>query len=327
MQKNQWYFLLVAVHDKPCGFVCTVVVDYSTHLHFAFFVLGNQALVGHNAHGPSIYPGIAAYNSLAVVFFKFIQYRPIHYAFNNVPYIIRLCIAFAHYTVNTVRIFRWQFGSNSTKARYCWLAKFIHYFFYLVQAFLLGIKFIICNTAYFGMCNCTTQCFVVYVFANGSFNKVTARQKNGAVVFDHQCFVAHYGQVGPACNAGTHYGCNLCYAQCTHFCIVSEYPAKMFLVGEYLVLHRQVHTCTIHQVNNGQPVFHGNFLHPQILLACYGKPCTCLNRLVVGHNYTLPAAYITNTGNGTTCGAAALRFVHLEPCKGAYFCEYGVGIN
>jgi PhzF family phenazine biosynthesis protein len=59
MQKNKRYFLLIAIHNKPCCFIGTVIINYSTHLHFTFFILYYKPLVCYNSSRPSVYSGIA----------------------------------------------------------------------------------------------------------------------------------------------------------------------------------------------------------------------------------------------------------------------------
>ena len=73
LQEHQWYFLLVAVHDKAGRLVCAVVIDNAAHLHFALAALHYLALVGYYAHCPAIYTRIAANDGLAIVFLKLVE--------------------------------------------------------------------------------------------------------------------------------------------------------------------------------------------------------------------------------------------------------------
>src|SRR5512144_384512 len=74
-------------------------------------------------------------------------------------------------------------------------------------------------------------------------------------------------------------------------------------------------------------IFHSDLLHTEIFFTGNGKPCTCLYSLVICNNYTLPAAYITDTGNRTSCRASPLFFVHFVTCKGADLNKWSVLIR
>ena len=50
------------------------------------------------------------------------------------------------------------------------------------------------------------------------------------------------------------------FAECRDHRVVAENPTEVVFVGKNLVLHRQKRTGTVYQINNGQTVFHGNFL-------------------------------------------------------------------
>ena len=89
----------------------------------------------------------------------------------------------------------------------------------------------------------------------------------------------------------------------------------MFLIGKYLILHRQKYTGTIDQVNDRKMIFHGDFLQAQVFFAGNRKPGTGLYSLVIGNNDTLPATHISNTGYCTTRGATTLFYIHFITCK------------
>ena len=160
---------------------------------------------------------------------------------------------------------------------------------------------------------------MVNIFANCCFYQIGACQVNGSFSGNHQGFIAHYRQVGTTGYTGAHYGGNLGNAHGAHSRIVPENPAKMFLIRKNFILHGQKNAGTIYKVNNGQMVFHGNFLQPQVFFAGYGEPGTCLYRLIVGQYYTLPAADITYTTYRTTGRATAFGVVHVVSRKGTNF--------
>src|SRR5687768_16043941 len=112
----------------------------------------------------------------------------------------------------------------------------------------------------------TSKKFLVYFFADDGFYKIWAREINVCVAFNHQCFIAHDREVGPACNTWAHHCSNLRDAHCTHAGIIPEDATEMFFIRKDLVLHWKKNSGTVDEINDGQTIFHRYFLHPQILL-------------------------------------------------------------
>ena len=89
----------------------------------------------------------------------------------------------------------------------------------------------------------------------------------------------------------------------------------MFFIGKNFILHGQENTGTIYQVNNGQMIFHGNFLQAQVFFACNRKPCAGFYCLIIGNYHTLPSANITNPAYGTTAGQPPCSSYISKPAK------------
>ena len=129
----------------------------------------------------------------------------------------------------------------------------------------------------------SSQSFVVDAFAYRRFDQITTRQKDAPCFVDDQRFVAHDGQICTASNTAPHDSRNLSDSHTAHQSIVSKNPSKMFFVGKNFVLHRKVYPGTVDQVNDGNFVFHRNFLGAQIFLCRNRKPGTRLDSCVIGN--------------------------------------------
>ena len=93
----------------------------------------------------------------------------------------------------------------------------------------------------------------------------------------------------------------------------------MFFVGKNFILHREVHTCAVNQVYNRQAIFHCYFLSTEIFFTRDRKPSAGFYSGIIGHHNTLFTAYVANYGYNTTCGAAAMFFIHALSGKRTHF--------
>ena len=93
----------------------------------------------------------------------------------------------------------------------------------------------------------------------------------------------------------------------------------MFFIGEDFVLHRKKYSCTVYEVDNGESVFHCDFLCAEVFLGGDGEPSARFNGGIIGHNHTLFPAYISDTCNNAACWASALFRIHFIAGKGANF--------
>ena len=84
----------------------------------------------------------------------------------------------------------------------------------------------------------------------------------------------------------------------------------MFFIRKDLILHRQEHTGAIHEVDDGQMVFHRDLLQAQILFSCDREPGASLHGLVVGDDHALFATHIAHAGNGASGRTTTVFFIH-----------------
>src|SRR4051794_22659067 len=100
------------------------------------------------------------------------------------------------------------------------------------------------------MCYSTTECFVVYVFANGCFYEVRPCQVNGTCSFHHDGFITHDRQIGTTCHTSAHNCRDLDDAFGAHLRVVVKDATKMIFVWKYFILHRKKYTSTVYEINN-----------------------------------------------------------------------------
>ena len=172
--------------------------------------------------------------------------------------------------------------------------------------------FVIRNTAYIAMRIRPPQPFVVHFLPDSGFDQVGTRQKDATVALNNEGFVGHDGQVGTAGNTRPHNGRDLNDSHGGHAGIVTENPTKMLFVCKYFVLHGQVDSSTVHQVNNGQTVFHGNFLGSQVFFAGDGEPGPRLDGWVVGHHHA-KSVLDSSQNHHHTAGRAPPFLFELTP--------------
>ena len=98
------------------------------------------------------------------------------------------------------------------------------------------------------------------ILSDGGAHQVGAREEDAPRIPHDDAFVAHDGQVGSSRHAAAHDGRELGNARCTELGVVPEDAAEVLLVGEDLILHRQVDPRAVHEVKDGQVEFEGEFL-------------------------------------------------------------------
>ena len=161
------------------------------------------------------------------------------------------------------------------------------------------------------------QPFVVHFLPDGGFDQVGTRQKDATIALNNEGFVGHDGQVGTARNTRAHNGRDLDNPHGGHAGIVTENPTKMLFVRKDLVLHRQVDSGAVHQVNNGQAVFHGNFLGSQVFFAGDGEPGPRFDGRVVGHHHAKSVLDSSQDHHHTAGRAAPFLFVLTPTGQGS----------
>ena len=87
-----------------------------------------------------------------------------------------------------------------------------------------------------------TQIFGTDNFSDRCFDQRRTAQKDGALVFYDDGFIAHRRHIRTACGATAHDDRNLRNALRTHIGLVIEDAAKVLFVREHIVLVRQIRT-------------------------------------------------------------------------------------
>ena len=147
-----------------------------------------------------------------------------------------------------------------------------------------------------------TQIFCTDHFARSRFDQRGATQKDGALVFNNDGFVAHGWHVSTARSATAHDHRYLRNAQGTHVGLVVKDAAKVIAVWKHFVLVGQIGTARIDQVNAGQVVLLRHFLRPQMLLDGHGVIGAALHGGVVAHNHAVHTIDAANAGNHARTG-------------------------
>ena len=141
----------------------------------------------------------------------------------------------------------------------------------VLERFIFILAAIVCHATDFIVSGRASKCFIVNGFSNGGFDQITSCQKDGARSFHDNAFVAHDWQVGASSDATSHHGSNLRNPCGGQFGIVPEHASKVFLVRKDLILHWEIYACTVDKVDDGQPVFEGNFLSAKVFLPVIGN--------------------------------------------------------
>src|SRR5699024_12058238 len=124
---------------------------------------------------------------------------------------------------------------------------------------------------------------------------------------------------GTAGYTTAHDGRNLWNALRADDGIITEYAPKVIFVGKDLILHGQIYAGRIYQIQNGQMIFDGNLLRPEIFLSCYREPGPGFYRSIISNNDAVASGYLSNSYNYPTGGAASLLIVHFIACPNSQF--------
>ena len=155
LQKHQGYFLLVAVHNEACGFICRITVDYPTKLHFGcatgFLAFNNFTVIGHNTYSPSINTGIATDNGFTIIFLVGFKLTVVNQAVNNIYGFIGFCSVGGQNTQNLCSAFSGQFWFYAAKTCFFVAANFIHDKADMIQAAFVIRVFIVNNPTNFAL--------------------------------------------------------------------------------------------------------------------------------------------------------------------------------
>src|SRR5690606_13219566 len=128
----------------------------------------------------------------------------------------------------------------------------------------------------------SAQSLVVDGFSDGGFNKITARKENASGFIDDKRFITHNGEVRASRHTTSHNCGDLGDSHAAHYGIVAEDSAKVFFIGEDFVLHRQIDSGAVDQVEDWKTVFNGDFLRAKVFLSGYREPRSGLNGGIIG---------------------------------------------
>ncbi len=143
----------------------------------------------------------------------------------------------------------------------------------------------------------------------------------------HQQLVAEHRQIAAAGHAIAHDGGDLAQAGGRNDRVVAKNPAEIVLVGKDVLLQRQEHAGRVDQVDERQPVLHGDPLGPKHLLGRRRKEGPGLHRGVVGDDHLPPAGHDAHAADDPRRGCAAPLAVHLPAGPEADFQPGRVGIQ
>jgi len=238
VQENQWYFFLIAVHNKTRRFICRLRINYAAELHFALAAAHHQSLVGNNAHRPAIDAGSSTDECFTVLRLVFIKLGVVAKAFQNFAHIVGFCTAIG---INAIDFFEGQgrgFRFDAVVAGSSPLTKFVHQTAYLLYTtFFIG-HLIIAHSRNSIVHGCTAQCFFVHIFSDSGFYQIRTCQKYRTRFFYNQGFIAHNRQISTARHTTAHNGRNLGNIHRRHNGVVAKNTSKMLFIRKNFILHR-----------------------------------------------------------------------------------------
>ena len=142
--------------------------------------------------------------------------------------------------------------------------------------------------------------------ADGGFDQSGAGQIELAVGRDDE-LVAEHGKIRAARDTIAHDGGELGHTRGGENRVVAEDAAKIVLVRENFILHRQIDASGIDQVNQREIAAHGDFLRAQNFFAGCGKKSAGFDGGVVGDGHDRPpmdwADLHNDAGGGDGVGA------------------------
>src|SRR5689334_4629138 len=99
LQKHKRYLFLIAIHNKAGCLIGAIIIYHTSHLHFPLLALYHHALVGNDAYGPAIYPGITAQNGFAIIFLELFQTGIVYNTLDDLLHIIWPATIGRYYTI------------------------------------------------------------------------------------------------------------------------------------------------------------------------------------------------------------------------------------
>ena len=149
-------------------------------------------------------------------------------------------------------------------------------------------------------------------FTCGGFHQGRSAQEDGSLFVDDDGFVSHGGHVCTTGGTRSHDRGELWDPSCRHGGLVVEDAAKVFTVGEHVVLIGQVRSPGVHEVDAWEFVFTCDFLCAQVFFDGHGVVRTAFDRGVVGHDHADTPVDQSHTGDDA--GTRRVVVVHAIGC-------------
>jgi len=171
----------------------------------------------------------------------------------------------------------------------------------------------------------TAQILVRDFFAGGRLDQRRAADKDRSLLADDDRLVAHGRHIRPSRRAGPHDDRDLGNAHGREPGLIVEDTAEMFLIGKRSGLVRQKNASGIDQIDAGQPVLHGHFLGPDMLLDRHRKIGPALDGRVVGHDQDFAA--VNDADPGDHAGPGGLVVIHVIGGQGTELEERRIAVK
>src|SRR5258708_6125698 len=166
------------------------------------------------------------------------------------------------------------------------------------------------NTAGRGMRARAAQRFRIHHLSHRAFHQIRTAQSHETGALHHDDYVAQGRQIGAARDAWPHYCGDLRYVKfAAHQRVVIENAGRAVLSGKDAVLEWKIDAGRIHQIDNGQPVAHRDFLCAKYFGYGFWPPRASFDRGVVSDDHRGPAFYFSKTSDHSRARRLALILV------------------
>ena len=164
-----------------------------------------------------------------------------------------------------------------------------------------------------------------HFLAGRRFDQRRSAEKDRAVAFDDDRFVAHRRNVRAAGRARSHHRGDLRNALARHARLIVEDAPEVFAVGKHLGLQRQERAARVDQVDARQMVLLGDLLRAQMLLDRHRIVRAALDGRVVGDDRAELA--FDDADAGDDAGAGRIVAVHAVGRERREFEKIGTRID
>ena len=162
-----------------------------------------------------------------------------------------------------------------------------------------------------------TQFFGFDLFAGCGKGQFRSAQIHKALTAHDHHFVTERGDIGTTRSAGPHDHGDLRHTIAGHANLLVKDGPELAFVGKDVLLIRQEGAAGVHEGDDGQAVFPGNFLCPDVFAAGDPEIGAALYGGIIGDDHALTAFDHANTGNDAGAGWNSL--VHIQSGQLAEF--------